>query len=227
MAKEEKASAVPEQEGHLDETDQSVKESERNQTATESSDLLQQEAKTQDQPTEVSPQDVAMELEKTLNDLEQAKKLADENWDQFLRAKADLDNFRRRSERDLENSRKYGLEKFSAEMLPLKDSMEMGLTAVKEDNQDINKIQEGMELTLKMFNSLLEKHEIKELNPLGETFNPKFHEAMSMAESDEYEPNTIMFVFQKGYSLSDRLIRPAKVIVVKSQEQAAKDADKA
>lgn len=147
--------------------------------------------------------------------LTDARSKADEHWDQCLRLQADIDNLRKRSERDLVNAHKFALEKIAAELLPVKDSLEMGLTAAGE-NSDIAKLMEGGELTLKMLGSVLEKFNIKEINPLDEKFNPDYHEAMSMQERADVEPNTVVVVMQKGYMLNDRLIRPAMVMVSKA-----------
>jgi molecular chaperone GrpE len=147
--------------------------------------------------------------------LTDARSKADEHWDQCLRLQAEIDNLRKRSERDLVNAHKFALEKIAAELLPVRDSLEMGLAAAGE-NSDVAKLIEGSELTLKMLGSVLEKFNIKEINPVDEKFNPDYHEAMSMQERDDVEPNTVVVVMQKGYLLNDRLIRPAMVMVSKA-----------
>jgi len=153
--------------------------------------------------------------EELLLTLQDAQAKADEHWNQLLMARADLSNAQRRAERDLANAHKFGVEKLALELIPVKDSMEMGLAAVAEgDEQD--KVREGMELTLQMFSGVLDKFGVKEVNPQGEKFNPDFHQAMSMQESADFEPNTVMTVFQKGYVLNERLIRPAMVVVSKA-----------
>mgnify|MGYP003572510866 FL=1 len=144
--------------------------------------------------------------------LTDARSKADQHWDQCLRLQADMENLRKRNERDLANAHKFALEKFANALLPVKDSLEMGLLAAVE-NADVDKLVEGSELTLKMLASAMEKFNINEINPLNEKFNPEYHEAMSMQERDDVEPNTVVTVVQKGYTLNDRLIRPAMVIV--------------
>ena len=144
--------------------------------------------------------------------LTDARSKADQHWDQCLRLQADMENLRKRNERDLANAHKFALEKFANALLPVKDSLEMGLLAAVE-NADVDKLVEGSELTLKMLTSAMEKYNINEINPLNEKFNPEYHEAMSMQERDDVEPNTVVTVVQKGYTLNDRLIRPAMVIV--------------
>jgi len=154
--------------------------------------------------------------------LEDARSKADEHWDQLLRANAELENTRRRARQDVENAHKFALEKFAIELLPVRDSLEMGLAAASTDSEDTGdnekaaQLAEGNQLTLKMLTATMEKFGIKEIDPQGEPFNPETHQAMSMQESSEHQPNTIMMVMQKGYQLNDRLLRPAMVVVAKA-----------
>lgn len=149
--------------------------------------------------------------------LEDARAKADEHWNLYLRSQAELDNMRRRAEKDLESAHKFGLEKFANEILPVKDSLELGLAAVEENGDEaVEKLREGTELTLKMLSSALEKFGIKEINPVGEAFNPEQHQAMTMQESAEAAPNTVLLVMQKGYLLNERVMRPALVVVSKA-----------
>ncbi|HHJ13844.1 MAG TPA: nucleotide exchange factor GrpE [Gammaproteobacteria bacterium] len=176
-----------------------------------------EQAKVDDKPAQDAPpaEEAKLshaELHALLTD---ARSKADEHWDQCLRLQAEIDNLRKRSERDLANAHKFALEKIAAELLPVRDSLEMGLAAAAE-NADVDKLIEGGELTLKMLSSVMEKFNIKEINPINEKFNPDLHEAMSMQERDDVEPNTVVAVMQKGYTLNDRLIRPAMVMVSKA-----------
>ena len=148
--------------------------------------------------------------------LEDARGKADEHWDQVVRTQAEMDNLRKRSERDLANAHKFALERFANELLPVKDSLEMGLAAFDTDGADPGKLREGVALTLQMLTNAMEKVAIKEVNPQDERFDPDFHQAMSMQERDDVEPNTVVTVVQKGYILNERLIRPAMVIVSKA-----------
>lgn len=167
----------------------------------------------QDMPEEASDAGgVTQDPEELHALLTDARSKADQHWDQCLRLQADMENLRKRNERDLANAHKFALEKFANALLPVKDSLEMGLLAAVE-NADVARLVEGSELTLKMFTSAMEKFNINEINPLNEKFNPEYHEAMSMQERDDVEPNTVVTVVQKGYTLNDRLIRPAMVIV--------------
>ncbi len=152
--------------------------------------------------------------------LEDARNKADEHWDQVLRSNAELENLRRRAKQDVENAHKYALEKFAQELLPVKDSLEMGLAAASgkvDAAEAIKQLREGTDLTLKMLSAAMEKSGIKEIDPMGETFDPEQHQAMSMQESEEHAPNTVMAVMQKGYQLNERLIRPAMVVVSKAK----------
>ena len=149
--------------------------------------------------------------------LEDARSKVDEHWNQCLRLQAELDNLHKRGQRDLENAHKYGLEKFASALLPVRDSLEMGIAAAAQGQSiDPAKLIEGSELTLKMLVGVLEKFGITELNPQGERFNPQFHEAMSIQPRSDVEPNTVVAVVQKGFLLNDRLVRPAMVIVSKA-----------
>jgi molecular chaperone GrpE len=156
--------------------------------------------------------------------LEDARAQADAHWDQLLRARADLENERRRFQRDLEAAHKFGLEKFALDLLPVKDSLELGLAAAAADGQEVGRLREGMELTLKMMRTALEKFGITEVDPVGERFNPEFHQAMSAMETDKAEPNTVLTVYQRGYLLNDRLLRPALVVVARAPSGAREDA---
>jgi len=161
--------------------------------------------------------------------LEEALAKSDEYYDQLLRNKAELDNVRKRSQRELENAHKYAIEKFINDLLPVIDSMEMGQQAA-DTATDIAQIKEGTAMTLTMFHSLLEKFEIESINPQGDNFDPEFHQAMSIQESAEVPPNSVMAVMQKGYTLAGRLLRPAMVMVSKAAADSApenteKDAD--
>jgi molecular chaperone GrpE len=147
--------------------------------------------------------------------LKQAEQKAEEHWELLLRTKAEMENLRRRTQKDLENAHKFALEKFVQELLPIMDSMELGLTI---ENADSTALRDGMQLTLNMLQSAFDKFHIAEVNPVAEKFNPELHQAMSLQPSNEVEPNTVLAVMQKGYTLNDRLVRPAMVMVSKSNE---------
>ena len=151
------------------------------------------------------------------DDLEQkltiAEQKAHENWEKSVRAMAELDNVRRRAEREVANAHRYGLEKMINSLLPVADSLEQALQ-LADKHEDVA-MHEGLELTIKLFLGVLEKYEVQQLDPLGDAFNPQEHEAMSIQESADAAPNSVVAVFQKGYKLNDRVIRPARVVVAK------------
>ncbi len=146
--------------------------------------------------------------------LEETQQALTDNKDKIIRMQAEMENLRKRMERDISSAHKFAIEKFASELLQVKDSLELGLEA---ENIDVEKLHEGSQLTLKMLTTVMQKFEIEEVNPLGEAFDPNLHEAMTMQPSTEHEPNTVMNVVQKGYTLHGRLIRPAMVIVAKGE----------
>jgi len=147
--------------------------------------------------------------------LEEARAKADEHWDKVVRAQAEMDNLKKRHQRELEQAHKFGLEKFVAELLGVWDSLELGYQAAKE-NHDIDKLLEGTELTLKMLADTMGKFGVEQIDPQGEPFDPEKHQAMGMVEREDLPPNTVAEVIQKGYSLNGRLVRPALVMVSKA-----------
>ena len=157
-------------------------------------------------------------------ELEQARRESEERQEQLLRTRADMDNLRKRTARDLENAHKFALERFALELLPVRDSLELGLDATGTDGADVAKLHEGSELTLKMLTTALEKSGIVEVAPEGEKFNPDLHQAMSTQPSSEVEPGQVLTVYQKGYTLNDRLLRPALVIVSAAPPEPTADA---
>ncbi len=146
--------------------------------------------------------------------LQDAQAKADEYWNELLRTKAELSNLQRRAERDVSNAHKYGLERFAGDLVPVIDSLELGLNAASEgDNPDPVKLREGMDLTLKLLESVAGKYGIRPIDPAGEKFNPERHQAMATQPAPGVEPNTVVTVYQKGWMLNDRLLRPAMVVV--------------
>lgn len=136
--------------------------------------------------------------------------------DAQLRAAADLENTRRRLERDAASSLKYAAEKLLGELLSVADSLELGLKAAAGAEGPAKAMAEGVELTYRQLMSVLEKNGVKQINPEGQPFNPEFHQAMTMAPSDQVPANHVLSVMQKGYSLHERLLRPAMVVVAKA-----------
>ena len=154
-------------------------------------------------------------IESLSEQIETLKTQVADSLDKAVRAQAELDNVRKRTTRDVENAHKYALDKFINELLPVLDSMELGIIASVE-GEDVNSLREGLELTLKMFCSSLEKSGVHPVNPQkGDKFNPDQHEAVTVQEVDDAESGVVVTTLQKGYELNGRLIRPAMVIVAK------------
>ena len=146
-----------------------------------------------------------------LAELQAMRELAAANHDRYLRAVAELDNVRKRAARDVEKARRYGLERLAQALLPVIDSLEAGLAPAEQATAE--SLLDGKRATMRLINSALEQVGIKELDPHGEPFDPALHEAMAVAPSDNAEPGTVIEVFQKGYSIHDRLLRAARVVV--------------
>ncbi len=144
---------------------------------------------------------------------------ADENWQKYLRAAAELENVRKRAARDVENAHKFALERLAVELLAVRDSLEMGLAA--GDDVDVESLRQGKEATLKQLVTIMERFGVEELDPQGEPFDPGLHEAMTMQPSADLEPGSVVTVVQKGYALNGRLLRPARVVVAAEVEDGA------
>ena len=165
---------------------------------------------TTDNTVDSDPADDSLEAQ-----LAKTEAKATENWDHYLRSQAEMDNLRRRSVKDVENAHKFGTEKFVNELLPVMDSMAMGLAV---EDASAESLREGMVLTMSMLEKMMEKLGIAEVDPINEKFDAEKHQAMSMVPNADVEPNTVIAVMQKGYTLNDRLIRPAMVMVSKAVE---------
>ncbi len=146
--------------------------------------------------------------------LAQSEERARSNREQYLRAVADLENVRKRAQRDIEAANRYGLEKFAAELLPVQDSLQLAVENAGKG--DVRSLIEGQDATLKLLTRALEKIGVRVINPIGEPFDPARHEAMLAQESSTAEPNSVLQVVQPGYEINGRLLRPARVIVAKS-----------
>ncbi len=160
------------------------------------------------------PQAAAASLEDRLRE---AELKAAEHHDAWLRARAEAENTRRRAQEDVEKARKYALDKFAGELLAVKDSLEAALATGAETT--VESLRNGVELTLKQLTSVLEKNHVREINPVGEKFDPHLHQAIAMVEG-EGEANTVASVLQKGYLLHDRVLRPALVTVLQGSAQS-------
>lgn len=185
--------------------------------AKEQPDALEPSESQESVPSESAPQAAAVLEPSAVELLEQrlaeVTKAAEQDRDRFVRAHAEMENLRRRAEKDVQNAHKYALERFAKELLPVVDSLELGLQAAATDAAGSDAVREGMQLTLKQLLAVLERFEIRAIDPLGERFNPELHQAMTMESTAEMQPNSVLRVFQKGYLLNERLLRPAMVVV--------------
>jgi len=163
----------------------------------------------EDSPVDENAQRI-YELETALSEAQATIK---EQQDAVLRARAEMENARRRAEGEVEKARKFALERFAGELLPVVDNLERAIEVGDAENEAVKPLLEGVEMTRKSFISSIEKFGLAVVDPQGESFNPDLHQAMSMQESAEHEPNTVMAVMQKGYTLNGRLLRPAMVMV--------------
>ncbi len=162
---------------------------------------------------DLSPEALTARVGKLEEQLEQYR-------DQALRSQAEAENTRRRAARDVENAHKFALEKFAADLLPVLDSLEKAVE-VAAGSEGAESIAEGVELSLKLCLSVLEKHGVERIDPAGEPFDPQVHEAMAMVPSDHAEPNSVLEVMQAGYLLNGRVVRAAKVVVARAPEGAS------
>ena len=145
------------------------------------------------------------------DELAAARAKAEESWNRYVRAAAELENVRKRAARDVESAHKFALERFGKELLAVRDTLEMGLAAA--ENATVESLIEGKNATLKLLTTVMAQFGIEEVDPVGEPFDPEFHEAISMQPSEDVEPGSVVTVVQKGYTLNGRLLRPAMVIV--------------
>jgi len=198
-------------------------ESEKNEqdlTAEQLADAIVQEAEEQVEEQHEHAHEVISAEQERINELElalaSAQSTVADQKDSVIRAKAEVDNIRRRAAQDVEKARKFALEKFAGEMLTTVDNLERALQSIDKEDESNKGIVEGVELTLQGLITSLEKFGIKAVDPQDQPFNPELHQAMSMQEVPDVAPNTVIAVMQKGYELNERLIRPAMVMVSKA-----------
>lgn len=185
---------------HQDDTPLALDET----TTTEPSDFL-----------DLTHEELAAKLVETQTALHEATSALDDTKHQLLRNHAELDNIRKRASKDVQNAHKYGVEQLAVALLPVIDSLERAMSLEIGDNELAKQIHAGLEMTLKLLLDTLGKSSVQPIDPLGTTFDPALHQAISMQEDANAESNTVLQVLQKGYQLHDRLIRPALVIVAK------------
>ncbi|API86463.1 nucleotide exchange factor GrpE [Francisella uliginis] len=178
---------------------------------------LNNEAEAQEEASTNTVEELSVEeqLERSKDAIKELEETCDAMKDEALRAKAEMENIRRRAEKEVSNARKFGVEKFVKELLPVTDSIDQALKHEVKLEEAVA-MKEGIELTAKMLIDILKNNGLEELDPKGEKFDPNIHEAMAMIPNPELEDNTVFEVFQKGYLLNGRVVRAAKVIVVKN-----------
>lgn len=196
--------------------DESINPNAEGQTAEEIAAQVEEAIKNAEQAASEEQGDDA-----TVTDVDPVQALIDAQEEianlkeQVLRAQAEQQNVRRRAERDVDNARKYALEKFASELVPVADNLDRALETIDAENDAMKSVGEGIELTRKSFLEVLAKNKLEQLDPVGEPFDPQFHEAMSMIDAPDAEPNTVLNVVQKGYTLNGRLVRAAMVVISK------------
>ena len=166
----------------------------------------------------VGSADAPQSVDELIAALDVSRIAADLAREQALRAQAESENVRRRAQRDVENAHKFALERFANQLLPVVDSLERAVESARAPGVEASAtaIANGVELSLKLFLDTLAKADLVQLDPVGEPFDPKFHQAVSMVESDRAEPGSVLQVLQRGYTLNGRLVRPAMVMVAKA-----------
>tara|TARA_R110001592_G_scaffold138279_1_gene357136 strand:- start:129 stop:746 length:618 start_codon:yes stop_codon:yes gene_type:complete len=173
----------------------------------------------QDSAEEVEPADEQSQLIETMQKLVQAEGVIAHQKDEVLRVQAEMQNLRRRTEQDIEKAHKFGQERLSNELLAVMDNLERALQVdMDREDESVKALLQGVELTLKSFVDCFRKFGIEQIDPLGEPFDPQLHQAMTMQENPNVEPDTVTAVMQKGYTLHGRVIRPAMVMVSKAPE---------
>jgi molecular chaperone GrpE len=178
-------------------------------------DALAEEELTLNEPP--SQEKLIAELQQELAAAEQK---AQENWDKAVRTLAEMENLKKRTQKDVEDAHKYALNSFAKELLTVLDSLELGLQAATGESEEVKKFRVGSELTIKQFEAVFSKFNVVTLDPKGQPFNAEQHQAVLMQEVEGATPNTVVNVFQKGYMLNGRLLRPAMVVVAKGPEKS-------
>jgi molecular chaperone GrpE len=183
-----------------------------NQTAEEQIPTVEETLETAEEALEDAQETVTHDVEALLAE---SRIEADKHKDMALRIQADMENLRRRTRIDIESAHKYALDKFVNALIPAMDSMEMGMDASSKEDASLESLREGIDMTFKQLIDVLGQFNVERVDPKGEKFNPELHEALTMIPSPDHESNTVVDVIQKGYTLNERLVRAARVIVAK------------
>ncbi|GAA6153866.1 nucleotide exchange factor GrpE [Pseudoteredinibacter isoporae] len=184
-------------------------EAEASTDAQDAVETTEEAVASEERVEDVNPAELVLQIEELQSQIGKLK-------DQELRTQAEMHNVRRRAEQDVEKAHKFGVEKFVGDMLTVVDNLERALDSMDAEDDSLAAAREGIELTLKSMQDGLKRHKVEAINPAGEPFDPEFHQAMTMVPNPDVEPNTVMDVFQKGYTLHGRLVRPAMVVVAKA-----------
>ncbi|MDX1457874.1 MAG: nucleotide exchange factor GrpE [Marinobacter sp.] len=193
----------------------------RNEQVEEELKQAAEESVSESEETEQAEAEAAEAGDVSDDETQALKTQLQELKDQVLRTQAEMQNVRRRAEIDVEKAHKFALEKFVKELLPVADSLEKAVESTEAqdaEGQVVASIREGVEMTLNLLLGSLNKFKVEQLNPVGEPFDPQRHEAMSMVPAPDAEPNSVVAVIQKGYTLNERLVRPAMVVVAKAED---------
>jgi len=203
-------SGDPQKTGH---TPEDAPEAARPSSATAQENQDKQPNANTQENQQAAAQQTAKQPEESVS-VEQLQEEIQRKNDEIIRLNAEMDNIRKRNAREMENLRKYALDRFTKELLPVVDSMEKAMQ-VDRENTTVDQVLEGTELTQKILHKVLQSHGLEVIDPQGEKFDPEQHEAVSAVPSEEAQPNTVLDVFQKGYKLNGRVVRPAMVVVSK------------
>ena len=191
--------------------------SENNPVEDKDNTPVQDDVNATEEASSNSEESIEQAQDKVEQDLEallaEAKAEAEKHKDMALRVQDDMENLRRRTRMDVESAHKFALEKFVNALIPAMDSMEMGMDAAEKEGATVESIKEGVEMTFKQLLDVLQDFDVSRVDPTGEKFDPQLHEAMTMIPSPDHESNTVVDTIQKGYTLNDRLVRAARVIV--------------
>ena len=198
----------------------------KNQPAAEEPEIItEQEQANPDEAIVAETEEETDPLQKLRQEIVVAKKEAGKNWDLYLRERADLENARKRHQRDREEAIRFANDRLLREMIPVLDNLERAVGHAEQGDDDSQGLLEGVNMTINQFRKVLEDFGVKPINALGEDFDPNLHQAMGHVETTDQAPNTVTSEFQKGYLLNDRLLRPSLVMVARAPNGATEDQD--
>jgi molecular chaperone GrpE len=198
----------------------------KNQPAAEEPETItEQEQGNPDEAIVAEAEEEADPLQKLRQEIVAAKEEAGKNWDLYLRERADLENARKRHQRDREEAIRFANERLLKEMIPVLDNLERAVGHAEQGDDDNQGLLEGVNMTINQFRKVLEDFGVKPINALGEDFDPNLHQAMGHVETTDQAPNTVTSEFQKGYLLNDRLLRPSLVMVARAPNEATEEQD--